>query len=393
MNAANIAPVGVLVVWWVGLPIVCLLARRRHALAEPVPRRGAVVPVDRAPEDADAAGTVVDARPPSSPPSPGTCSPTTARARPALAVFLLAYARGGGRRRLPLGPGVARHRRGVRRALRRRRPHRVAPAASAPPPAGTAALMVVWLGGTAFDALHLHARSGSTSSAPAPAGPARCSTPSGLTWITAIVAGAYLARRARRRARAGRRRPAPSGSPHRSGIALVPLAAGWFLGHDLTLLLSEGQNFLRPAVGPPRAGVGTSSARSTTPSTTRSSRPAGCGWSSWRSSLVGHVRRDRPAARHRRSAARAPRAAMRDDLGDGRGRRPRPSPQRPCWCSHDRTWDAGRRDRCSLAHQGGWDELLFVLVPIALFAGLLAVANRRASRAQAEEPTRADDEE
>lgn len=37
-----------------------------------------------------------------------------------------------------------------------------------------------------------------------------------------------------------------------------------------------------------------------------------------------------------------------------------------------------------LAHEGGWDELLFVLVPIALFAGLLAVANRRASRAQAE---------
>ena len=37
-----------------------------------------------------------------------------------------------------------------------------------------------------------------------------------------------------------------------------------------------------------------------------------------------------------------------------------------------------------LAHQGGWDELLFVLLPIALFAGLLAVANRRASRQQAE---------
>jgi hypothetical protein len=33
-----------------------------------------------------------------------------------------------------------------------------------------------------------------------------------------------------------------------------------------------------------------------------------------------------------------------------------------------------------LAHQGGWDEILFVLVPIALFAGLLAVANRRAQR-------------
>ncbi len=37
-----------------------------------------------------------------------------------------------------------------------------------------------------------------------------------------------------------------------------------------------------------------------------------------------------------------------------------------------------------LAHQGGWDELIFVLLPIALFAGLLAVANRRATRAQAE---------
>jgi hypothetical protein len=38
-----------------------------------------------------------------------------------------------------------------------------------------------------------------------------------------------------------------------------------------------------------------------------------------------------------------------------------------------------------LAHQGGWDELLFVLVPIAMFAGLLAIANRRAVQAQAEQ--------
>ncbi|MEO7427792.1 MAG: hypothetical protein ABIY48_00265 [Acidimicrobiales bacterium] len=37
-----------------------------------------------------------------------------------------------------------------------------------------------------------------------------------------------------------------------------------------------------------------------------------------------------------------------------------------------------------LAHQGGWDEMLFVLVPIALFAALLGVANRRAAREQAE---------
>ena len=37
-----------------------------------------------------------------------------------------------------------------------------------------------------------------------------------------------------------------------------------------------------------------------------------------------------------------------------------------------------------VAHQGGWDELLFVLVPIGLFGGLLAIANKRASTAQAE---------
>jgi len=43
-----------------------------------------------------------------------------------------------------------------------------------------------------------------------------------------------------------------------------------------------------------------------------------------------------------------------------------------------------------LAHQGGWDELAFVLVPIALFAGLLAIANRRASRAQSEPEPDAD---
>lgn len=32
-----------------------------------------------------------------------------------------------------------------------------------------------------------------------------------------------------------------------------------------------------------------------------------------------------------------------------------------------------------LAHQGGWDETLMVLVPIGIFAGLLVMANRRAS--------------
>lgn len=33
-----------------------------------------------------------------------------------------------------------------------------------------------------------------------------------------------------------------------------------------------------------------------------------------------------------------------------------------------------------VAHQGGWDEFLFVAVPIAIFAAMLVVANRRAVR-------------
>lgn len=36
------------------------------------------------------------------------------------------------------------------------------------------------------------------------------------------------------------------------------------------------------------------------------------------------------------------------------------------------------------AHQGGWDEMLFVLLPICLFAGLLAIANKRATKMQQE---------
>lgn len=43
-----------------------------------------------------------------------------------------------------------------------------------------------------------------------------------------------------------------------------------------------------------------------------------------------------------------------------------------------------------LAHQGGWDEALFVAVPIAIFAGMLWVAKRRA---EAEIQAQRDDEE
>lgn len=33
-----------------------------------------------------------------------------------------------------------------------------------------------------------------------------------------------------------------------------------------------------------------------------------------------------------------------------------------------------------LAHQGGWDEMLMVLVPLLAIAGLLRLANKRARR-------------
>lgn len=45
-----------------------------------------------------------------------------------------------------------------------------------------------------------------------------------------------------------------------------------------------------------------------------------------------------------------------------------------------------------LAHQGGWDEMLLVVAPVALIGGLLVLANRRARaelsrRAEPAEPT------
>jgi hypothetical protein len=51
-------------------------------------------------------------------------------------------------------------------------------------------------------------------------------------------------------------------------------------------------------------------------------------------------------------------------------------------------WDAGvvpGQAASLIAHQGGWDEILFVLAPIALFAGLLVLANKRAAAALAEQ--------
>lgn len=47
-------------------------------------------------------------------------------------------------------------------------------------------------------------------------------------------------------------------------------------------------------------------------------------------------------------------------------------------------WEAGAvlGSAAVLAHQGGWDEALMVVVPLSLFGGLFWAASRRASRAQ-----------
>lgn len=42
-----------------------------------------------------------------------------------------------------------------------------------------------------------------------------------------------------------------------------------------------------------------------------------------------------------------------------------------------------------LAHQGGWDEILFVLAPLAILAALLLMARRRLDDLDHDEPDRA----
>ena len=42
-----------------------------------------------------------------------------------------------------------------------------------------------------------------------------------------------------------------------------------------------------------------------------------------------------------------------------------------------------------LAHQGGWDEALLILVPVGVFAALLSLANKRAKAVQRQRLERA----
>ncbi|MET0903358.1 MAG: hypothetical protein ABWZ52_08965 [Acidimicrobiales bacterium] len=237
-SAANLAPWLVPVVW-VGLPVVCLL------LGDVVRHLNPFVPVvallDR--------GRAVD---------PGRVVPpwTSAVFLAAWSWYLLAYHRPGSPRALAIFLviyAVA----AVGGGLRWGRPWLATGEAfgalsaavarigargwrRTPPVLGTTVLMIVWLGGTAFDGLTFQPFWQDVLGGSSSWGRTLLNTV-GLLWVTAIVAGAFLfVVRIAERGQGEEHRDRRLGEP--LGRALVPLAAGWFLGHDLTLLLGEGQN-------------------------------------------------------------------------------------------------------------------------------------------------------
>lgn len=238
-SAANIAPVAVLVVWWVSLPIACLFLGDVMRAINPFVAAVTLLQRVRRPDAAR-------------PEAPAWTSAAFLGAyswyflayhRPgsprSLAVFLGAYALvavGGGlrwgRAWLTTGEGFGGLSATVARIGLRR------PAGRAP--AGTTALMIVWLGGTAFDSFS------NTTFWVDILGTSRgwsrtLLSTVGLLWLTAIVAGAFLA--VVWVAERGRAVDPPVRLAAPLGVALVPLATGWFLAHDLTFLLFEGQNF------------------------------------------------------------------------------------------------------------------------------------------------------
>jgi hypothetical protein len=254
--------VAVLVVWWVGLPLLCLLLGDVMRAINPFV--GVTVLLDRRRRDADDL------------PTGPTWLPAgfllafswyfLAYYRPgsprALATFLIVYSAAAVAAGLRWGPtwlSTGEAFGGISNAVARlglRRPR-------GPLADGTLLLMVVWMGGTIFDAFT------NTPFWVDVLGTSRGWTRTmlnsvGLLWMTAIAGGlALLVLRVGELGSSADRRPepkppsagqtdstvlteAPVAAPALTrvvGWALVPLALGWFLAHDLTLLLFEGQNF------------------------------------------------------------------------------------------------------------------------------------------------------
>jgi hypothetical protein len=107
---------------------------------------------------------------------------------------------------------------------------------------GLAALMVVWIGGTSFDGFSVRPFWQDVLGTSTGWSRTFLNTV-GLLWMIAIVAGAYLAV-----VRVAERGLTDGESDSEVGLAgwlapaLVPLGCAWFLAHDLTLLVLEGQN-------------------------------------------------------------------------------------------------------------------------------------------------------
>jgi hypothetical protein len=246
-GAANIAPVAVLVVWWVGLPLAALLLGDVMRAVNPFV--GLVRIAERTGAGSGAAGATAPTWIPAAflftfgwffvayhrPGSPR-----------AVAVLLVLYSLAAvgaglrwGSRWLATGEGFG----ALSAAV-----STVAPVRRSPAPAGTAALMVVWLGSVVFDAF------ASTPfwedvAADVTGWERTLRSTAGLVWMTAVVAGLYLGALAFGAWWAGRHRGEDDPGRPRDprvvlGVALVPVALAWFVGHDLTLLLFEGQNFI-----------------------------------------------------------------------------------------------------------------------------------------------------
>lgn len=248
--AANVAPVAVLIVWWVGLPILALVAGDVMGAINPFV--GVVTWINRA-RGADGPPTVAPA--PTWVPAAFLASFSwffLAYHRPgsprALAVFLALYSAAAIGTGLRWGPDWLRTSEGF--GALSAAVARLAPRGSRRRVEGVTTLMIVWVGGTLFDGLTstpfwadiIDSSKGWSATALKSVG---------LVWMTAVAAGVVLlAFRLTDRLGAPANRTATDGNDGRTmlaagiGLALVPLATSWFIAHDLTLLLFEGQNFL-----------------------------------------------------------------------------------------------------------------------------------------------------